>query len=67
MAEILLPELNAIIASYLQKDIAGDYVRELTGIQIWYKNGKKHRDSGPAIIYADVSREFWKDGAQYDL
>ena len=29
--------------------------------QVWYKNGLKHRDIGPAVITKDTT-EYWKEG-----
>lgn len=31
-------------------------------MKIWYHKGKRHRDSGPAIIYANGTEEWWKHG-----
>lgn len=40
--------------------LVGDCVMyEENGRQIWYRNGKIHRDDGPAIIYLNVMREEW--------
>ena len=32
------------------------------GTQMWYQNGKKHRDNGPAIILADSSEKWMQNG-----
>jgi hypothetical protein len=31
------------------------------GTKEWYRDGKLHRDDGPAIEYADGSKEWWHD------
>jgi len=31
-----------------------------------YKNGKFHRDDGPAIIYANGDKSWWKNGINED-
>jgi hypothetical protein len=32
------------------------------GTQFWYKDGKRHREDGPAIIWPDGYQSWWKDG-----
>jgi len=32
------------------------------GSQRWYKDGKHHREDGPAVIEPDGYQEWWKDG-----
>lgn len=32
------------------------------GDKEWFKNGKKHREDGPAVIYNDGQQEWWFDG-----
>ena len=36
-----------------------------SGIQYWYKEGKFHRDDGPAVIFADGSNLWYKDDKPY--
>lgn len=49
-------------------DIIGQYTpweppsENISGTQCWYKNDKIHRDTGPAVIYADGSKFWYKDG-----
>ena len=55
--EILWFYLNKIRLKLLEtyKNINGD--------QIWYKNGKQHRDNDlPAIIYANGDQKWFKNG-----
>ena len=33
-----------------------------SGLKQWYKNGKLHREDGPAIEYADGTRLWFKNG-----
>lgn len=49
--------------------LVGDYVMyDERGRQIWYRNGKIHRDNGPAITYPDGMREEWyHDGLLHRL
>lgn len=35
------------------------------GSQYWYLNGKRHREGGPAVIYADGTQEWWLNGKNY--
>lgn len=35
------------------------------GFKAWYKNGKRHRESGPAIIYSNGTEEFWLNGVEH--
>ena len=32
------------------------------GTERWYRNGRRHREDGPAIIYADGSEFWYKNG-----
>jgi hypothetical protein len=41
-------------------------VIETIGIQLWYKNGKKHRDNDfPAEIYPNGSQCWYKNGKRH--
>ena len=43
----------------------GDYLQVLDGShKAWLKNGKYHREDGPAIIYDDGTVEYWLNGKQ---
>ena len=33
-----------------------------SGTKIWFKNGKRHREDGPARIYKDGYKSCWLDG-----
>lgn len=35
---------------------------EWLGNKYWYKDGRLHRERGPAVIHADGSIEYWLDG-----
>ena len=40
------------------------------GTKRWYKEGKFHREDGPAVEYADERKEYWKNGrtwTEYEL
>ena len=39
-----------------------EYHTEENGTQYWYKNGMRHREDGPAVIYPDGQQEWYKDG-----
>jgi hypothetical protein len=41
------------------------YCYDMDGSKIWYKNGKIHRDDGPAIIAVDGSQFWSKDGKRH--
>jgi hypothetical protein len=32
------------------------------GRQDWWKNGKRHREDGPAVVFPDGTQEWWKNG-----
>lgn len=32
------------------------------GTKFWYKNGRRHREDGPAVEFADGAKEWYKDG-----
>ena len=40
-------------------------VQLIHGTQHWYKNDKRHRDEGPAVIYADGTQEWYKNGKHH--
>ena len=42
----------------------GLYVDEY-GNKSWYKNGKMHREDGPAVIETDGSKEWFINGVEY--
>jgi hypothetical protein len=35
------------------------------GTEIWYKNGKLHREDGPSIIYIDGTKEWYQNGKRH--
>ncbi len=35
------------------------------GTKYWYKNGKLHREDGPAIEWADGEKRWWLEGKFY--
>jgi len=37
----------------------------INGIQYWYLNDKKHREDGPAVIWADGSQIWYKNGKRH--
>ena len=45
----------------------GDYpASEFTdGYKSWYKEGKRHRLNGPAVIYSSGAEAYWIDGMRY--
>ena len=34
----------------------------VNGAQYWYRDGKPHRDNGPAVIFADGAQYWYRDG-----
>ena len=54
------------INSYLEipKDFTG--IAECpNGTKVWYKEGKRHREDGPAVIYSGGGNQWWIDGNWY--
>ena len=47
----------------MDKKKSGKHITE-TGTEIWYKNGKKHRRDGPAVIRSCGVVESWLYGRQ---
>ena len=43
-------------------EMKNGYYKDKYGNQEWRKNGKLHREDGPAIIYAHGSQEWWVNG-----
>ena len=41
----------------------GKFINEI-GTEIHYKNGKKHRIDGPAVIFKNGIEEYWKYGCK---
>jgi len=38
------------------------HVKYSDGTQKWYKNGKVHREDGPAVIYSNGTQYWYKNG-----
>ena len=36
----------------------------LDGTKEWYRDGKRHREDGPAIERADGTKEWYRDGVR---
>jgi antitoxin component YwqK of YwqJK toxin-antitoxin module len=59
--------INGVHHTYYSKDdaIIAEYRRSVDlrdGCEYWYRDGKKHRDDGPAVIryeYNQIAREWW--------
>ena len=54
-----------ILARYPTRSalLAGDIVgRGPDGSRAYYRDGRRHREDGPAIEYPDGRREYWRDG-----
>lgn len=47
----------------MDKKNSGKHISE-TGTEIWYKDGKKHRRDGPAVIRSCGVIEYWLYGRQ---
>jgi len=39
--------------------------KNINGDQLWYKNGKMHRDNGPAVIRVNGDKYWYKNGVSY--
>lgn len=37
------------------------------GAKAWYKNGKRHREVGPALIFCDGKELWFLNGIQYEI
>lgn len=46
-------------------DAERDELRELTGARTWWRDGRLHRDDGPAVERPDGRREWWRDGQRH--
>ncbi len=46
----------------LDRDFDQPAVVEADGHSVWYRCGRKHRQIGPAVIYANGNTEHWYDG-----
>ena len=42
--------------------LKGYEISETTFYRVWYLNGERHREDGPAIEWADGDREWWVNG-----
>jgi len=45
-----------------ENNVTYDVYEAPNGYKAWYKNGKRHRENGPACEYADGSIEYWYNG-----
>jgi len=48
----------------VSKDYTG-HVKFVNGNQYWYKNGKRHREDGPAVIYTNGTQYWYKNGKHH--
>ena len=55
-AAINIPELPDDIREYLYRR---------TGCLAWFRNGKRHRDDGPAVVYPGGSKIWYRDGKRH--
>lgn len=46
--------------------VFGPSVKWSSGYECWYRDGKLHRDSGPAEIIPNLSVSYWLNGLQYE-
>lgn len=46
-------------------DAERDELYALTGTRAWWRNGKLHREDGPAREWGDGEREWWRDGKRH--
>ena len=52
---------------YMVSRLYGPAVDNCVGSYTWYKNGKIHREDGPAILYSDGwITEFYLNDVRYD-
>lgn len=45
------------------KDFTG-MIEHSDGTKYWYRNGKLHREDGPAVEYANGNKEWYRNGEQ---
>ena len=38
----------------------------LDGSKNWFRNGRRHREDGPAIEYSDGVKQYWYEGELYE-
>ena len=36
-------------------------VSHVDGTQLWYREGKLHREDGPAVVFLDGRQEWWRE------
>ena len=53
---------------YIEEDLGEGRVLRIyaDGTKHWYKNGKYHREDGPALEYANGDKEYWLFDENYD-
>ena len=42
-----------------------DYIIDIIGNKYWYKDGKHHREDGPAIEFANGDKAWYKEGLHH--
>jgi len=57
-------EITVRNSSEIPKGYTG-YVKYTNGTQMWYKNGKRHREDGPALIWYDGTQMWWLNSRLY--
>jgi hypothetical protein len=46
-------------------NVSSSHIIYPNGTHFWYKDGKIHREDGPAIIYSDGTHFWYKDGKRH--
>lgn len=57
--------IKVISFTEVPKNYTGIAIRS-NGSKCWYKEGKTHREDGPAVEYYNGTKEWWIDGKEYD-
>ena len=65
MEEVMYQTLEEF--NKLPKDKQTGCVQWFNGTKEWYKEGKLHREDGPAVEYADGTKEWYKDDELHRL
>jgi len=68
------PKLVECFYAFENKDIFTGVVKDKNNIIVYYLNGKYHREDGPAVAYANGTKEWYlngnfhrEDGPAYEL
>ena len=55
-----------VLCRWIENNVSDTYSLEYpNGLKLWYRNGKLHRDDGPALAYANGKKAWYQNGQKH--